>query len=91
LHSAQFLLWRTAGTRPHQDGSIATTLTEGLQHRGVPLRAASFAARAAVTAYTTAWEDWVAHPDEDFGTLMRHALADLRRILNDSDAGAALE
>lgn len=68
--------------------SITTTLVEGLQHRGVPPRAASFAARAAVTAYTTAWEDWVAHPDEDFGTLIRQALADLHAVLSDSQPPA---
>jgi AcrR family transcriptional regulator len=62
--------------------SITTALTEGLEQRGVPGRAASFAARAAVTAYSTAWEDWVAHPDEDFGELMQQALADLRAAVD---------
>jgi AcrR family transcriptional regulator len=64
--------------------SITAALTEGLEDRGVPARAASFAARAVVTAYTTAWEDWVARPDEDFGELMRQALAELRAAI---DAG----
>jgi AcrR family transcriptional regulator len=63
--------------------SIVGALIEGLRQRGAPSRAASFAARAAVTAYTTAWEDWVGSPEEDFGALMQQALADLRAVVDD--------
>ena len=57
---------------------VTAVVAEGLERRGVPARTADFAARSAVTAYLTAWEDWVANPDEDFGALMQQALRDLR-------------
>ena len=64
--------------------SITSALIDGLRRRGVAARPASFAARAAVTAYTTAWDDWVAQPAQDFGPLMQQALADLRAAVTGS-------
>jgi len=68
--------------------SITTALVDGLRRRGVPARAANFAAKTAVTAYSTAWTDWVDNPDADFSVLMQRALADLRSVvgLNTSES-----
>ena len=64
---------------------IATVITEGLRYRGVPARAANFAARTAVTAFETAWTDWIDNPNTEFSTLMQQAMSDLRTVVCDSE------
>lgn len=63
---------------------IATVIAEGLRHRGVPARAANYAARTAVTAFETAWTDWINNPHTEFSTLMQQATSDLRTVVCDS-------
>lgn len=64
--------------------SITTALADGLQHRGVPAREANYAAKTTVTAYDTAWTDWIDNPNTDFSTLMQQAMTDLRTVVGDN-------
>lgn len=64
-----------------KNAAITGALVEGLRRRGVPDRAAGFAAGAAVSAYLVAWAAWVERPDEDLAALMGRALADLRAVV----------
>jgi AcrR family transcriptional regulator len=57
---------------------LTTVLAEALQHRGASARAAVFAAQAALSVFTVAAAEWIAHPGTDFAELMRKALAELR-------------
>lgn len=41
------------------------------------------AAKAAVIAFTMAWDDCVERPDADFGDLMQRAITDLRTVVSE--------
>jgi AcrR family transcriptional regulator len=60
---------------------LAAAVAEGLRQRGVPDRAAVLAAQAAVTVFTTAYNDWGDDPAADFGALMLRSLGELRRAV----------
>jgi hypothetical protein len=53
-----------------------------LARRGIPDRTATFAAQAALAAFTAAATDWIAAPTADFAELMQQALGDLRRAVD---------
>lgn len=61
--------------------SLTAEITAVLCARGVPHRDASFIARAAVAAFTTAYDDWLDDGTLDFATLMQRSIADLRHAI----------
>lgn len=63
--------------------TVVSTLVDGLQRRGAPVRAATLAAKAAVIAFTVAWDDCVDDPGADFDDFMRRAIADLRTVMGE--------
>jgi AcrR family transcriptional regulator len=62
--------------------ALAAAVAGALRGRQVPARTADFAARAAVTVFTTAFDDWADDPAADFRLLMRRALAELRQSVS---------
>ncbi len=58
---------------------LTGAMAAALGRRGVPERAATFAAQAALSVFTVAAADWIATPTADLPSLMQAALADLRR------------
>jgi AcrR family transcriptional regulator len=64
--------------------TLTTAIAEALaRRRDVPRRHASLAAKAAVTAFDTGYDDWLDDPETDLATLVDRALTDLRRALED--------
>jgi AcrR family transcriptional regulator len=61
---------------------LTTVLAEALGRRGVTGRTARFAAQAALSVFTIAAAEWIAHPDAEFPELMRRTLAELREAVS---------
>lgn len=61
--------------------SLTAAIAGALRERGIAARAATFTAQAAVAVFTTAYDEWVDDLTADFPTLMRGALAELRRAI----------
>ena len=64
-----------------KQAALAAAAAGALRQRGVPERAAALAAQAAVTVFTTAYNDWGDDPGADFGALMLRSLDELRRAV----------
>ena len=64
--------------------SLEAAISDGLRERATPGRTATFAAKAAVAVFTTAYDDWTHDATADFTTLMRQALSDLRHAMGAS-------
>jgi AcrR family transcriptional regulator len=68
--------------------SMASTVADALERRGVPRRSAAFAAQAATTVFTTAVDDWVREPGRGLAPSIQGALDDLRTSIRSEDRGA---
>jgi len=60
---------------------LTSAVAAGLERRGVPPRPAALTAQAAITVFTTAYDDWVGPGETDFHTFMQRTLADLRQVV----------
>jgi AcrR family transcriptional regulator len=61
--------------------SLASAIAEALRQRHVPARTATLTAQAAVTVFTTAYDDWADDSTEDFDTLMQRSLTEFRQAV----------
>jgi MftR C-terminal domain len=62
--------------------ALAAVVADALRLRRVPDPAAALAAQAAVTVFTTAYNDWGDTPGTHFGVLMRRSLTALRHAVS---------
>lgn len=64
--------------------ALAAAIAGGLRERGVASRGATFAAQAAVSVFTVAYDDWVEDASADFSSLTRRSLAEFRLAVHDA-------
>ena len=62
--------------------AVTRAIAETLTDRGTPARVADLTARAAVTVFTVAFEDWVDHPERDLADLIHASSVDLRQVIS---------
>ena len=67
--------------------SLSQDLQNGLTARGATPRTARFTAQAAIAVFNAAYDDWIDHPDANFGDMMNQALDDLRTAVERTGAG----
>ncbi len=60
---------------------LTKALQDGLIARDKPPRTARFTAQAAITAFNTAYDDWIDDPEGDFAELMRRSLDELQSAI----------
>ncbi|MYW91736.1 TetR/AcrR family transcriptional regulator [Amycolatopsis rubida] len=59
---------------------LVDAMTEALEHRGVPGRTARVAAKLGALAWEIAHDEWIATNGEDFASLVRQVLAEVREV-----------
>ena len=62
--------------------AVTRAITDTLVDRGSTTRVADLTARAAVTVFTVAFQDWVDHPERDLAALMHTASVELHQVLS---------
>ncbi len=62
--------------------SLAAAITEALDTHGKSSRTAAFAAQAAVTVFTAAYDDWTEDTTAEFDALMQESLTCLRKAVH---------
>lgn len=62
--------------------AVTCAMADTLVDRGATARVADLTARAAVMAFTVAFQDWTNHPERDLAALMHTASVDLRRVIS---------